>query len=458
MKAKNPKISKANSAYPKLNANAAGIDIGATSNYVAVPIDRAEEPVRRYGQFTADLADIADWLTECGVQTVAMESTSVYWVPLFELLETRGFKVCLINSRHWRTLDGRKTDVCDSQWLQYLHSCGLLHASYRPEQQVCSLRSLLRHREGLVQAASSQIQLMQKSLTQMNIQLHNVISDLTGKTGLAILDAILAGQRDPKVLAELKDPRIQCSKETIEKSLVGHYLPEHLFTLKQSLCSYRHFKTLIDDCDREIEMMVANFDSRLDPTQMPPSSGSKQKPQGRNTIHFEHANLTQEMHRIYGTDLTLVPGMGAQTVYTVFSEVGRDLSTPFHDDGRFSSWLGVCPGNNITGDKRKNSKTRKVASRAAQAFRLAAQGLRRSQSALGDYFRRMCARLGTPKGITATAHRLARIFFHLVTTRETYNEAIFAEEQQRSAKRRTNRVTKEAMRLGYRLVPIGAET
>ena len=456
MKAINPKVRKTTNAVPELRPNAAGIDIGETSNYVAVPQDRADEPVRRFGQFTCDLEATAAWLAECGVETVAMESTGIYWIPLFELLETHGFKVYLINSRHWRNLDGRKTDVCDSQWLQYLHSCGLLHASFRPDQQVCTLRSLLRHREGLVQAAASNIQLMQKSLTLMNLQLHNVISDITGKTGLAILDSILAGQRDPKELAELKDPRIKASKETIEKSLVGHSLPEHLFTLKQSLSVYRHYQDLIRDCDHEIEKLVSDFGSRIDPTQTPGSPESKSKTQRRNTLHFENANLTTEMYRLYGTNLTLVPGLGAQTICTLFSEIGRDLSA-FASVGHFCSWMGLCPGNHITGGKRKHSKTRNVTSRVAKAFRLAAQGLWRNQSALGDFHRRMSSRLGGPAGLTATAHRLARIFYHLVTTGETYDESVYADEQERAAERRKRRLAKEARRLGYNLVQVGTE-
>ncbi|GDX41064.1 hypothetical protein LBMAG21_13560 [Armatimonadota bacterium] len=446
-------VPKTMPSLPVLNNYAAGIDIGAPHIYVAVPQDADTQPVRRFETFTQDLEALAQWLHACHIQTVAMESRGVYWIPLFQILEAQGFTLCLVNSRDWRNAPGRKTDVCDSQWLQYLHACGLLRASFRPEQQVCAVRSLLRHRESLISSSASHIQRMQKSLTQMNLQLHHVLSDITGKTGLAILDAILEGERDPDVLSAYRDPRVKASPETIAKSLAGHYRPEHLFTLKQSLCSYRHYQTLITECDAEIERMFADFDARVDPNEKPFPEGSKSKPQRGNVLRFQESDLTEELYRLLGNDLTQVPGFGVLTLYTLLSEVGRDMSA-FPTEKHFCNWLGLCPGNRISGDKVLSSKSRRVASRAARAFRIAAQSLWHSRSALGDYYRRMCARLGRAAGNTATAHKLARIFYHLLKTGEAYEEGVFAQEQERSAKHREHRLEKEAAKMGYKLVPV----
>src|SRR5579864_935628 len=256
------KQAKTTAALPVLHPHAAGIDIGATAIYVGVPEDRATPCVRRFETFTADLLAAADWLEHCGVKTIAIESTGVYWIALFQILEERGFEVCLVNARHLKNVPGHKSDVEDCQWLQYVHACGLLRASFRPDEQICAVRSLLRHRETLVAYAASHVQQMQKALTQMNLLLHNVISDLTGKTGLAILDAILSGERDTAKLAALKDPRIQASPQTIAKSLQGYYRPEHLFPLKQALAAYRHYQQLLSECDQELEKLLRSEERR----------------------------------------------------------------------------------------------------------------------------------------------------------------------------------------------------
>ena len=246
---------------PVLRPNAAGIDIGATEIFVAVPADRDPQHVRCFPTFTQDLYALADWLTQCGIETVAMESTGVYWIPLFQILEERGFAVYLVNARHVKNVPGRRTDVSDCQWLQFLHSVGLLKASYRPAQEVCAVRALLRHRESLVQMAATHVHHMQKALDQMNLQVHHVISDITGLTGLAIIDAILSGERDAKVLAQLRHTRIKASAEVIAKSLVGDYRPEHLFTLRQSVNAYRSYQVMIADCDRGIQQWLQDFEA-----------------------------------------------------------------------------------------------------------------------------------------------------------------------------------------------------
>lgn len=448
------KSSKTAPALPVLNPHAAGIDIGATQIFVAVPSECCASPVRHYDTFTPDLQALADWLLECHIKTVAMESTGVYWIPLFQILEARGLEVYLVNARHLKNVPGHKSDVDDCQWIQYLHACGLLHASFRPEQQVCVVRALLRHRENLVSAASTQVQHMQKSLTQMNVQLHNVLSDITGKTGLAILDAILAGERDPDTLADFRDPHIKASRETIAKSLVGDYRFEHLFVLKQALGAYRYYQQLIAECDQQLEAQLTCFVSRVDPDEKPLSTPLRRfrMPTRGHPLHFEHTDLRTELYRLLGVDLTEVPGLGALTLYTLFSEVGRDLSA-FPTYKHFCSWLGLCPNNRISGGKILSSKTRTVKSRAAQALRMAAEGLCRSHSALGDYYRKMRFRLGPAAANTAAAHKLARIIYHLLTTGESYDESVFAAEQERAHQRRERKLKREAVALGYRLVP-----
>jgi len=444
---------KTTKALPVLNPNAAGIDVGATTVYVAVPKDRDECPVRCFATFTHDLHALADWLHACSVHTVAMESTGVYWLPLFQILESRGLEVCLVNSRHVKNVPGRKSDVADCQWLQYLHAVGLLRASFRPPQTVCAVRSLLRHRDTLVTYAASHIQHMQKALTQMNLQLHHVISDLTGKTGLAILEAILAGERDPHKLAELRDFRIKASAETIAKALVGDWRDEHLFTLRQALSAYRHYQQLLAECDQEIERLLARFDSQVDPTQvpLPPLTTSHRQPQ-RNEIRCHHTDLRTELYRILGVDLTQVPGLQTPTIHTLFTELGPELSA-FPTAKHFASWLGLCPDNRVSGGRVLSAKTRKVKSRAATALRLAAHSLHHSHSALGDFYRRMRARLGAPKAITATAHKLARLLYHLLTTGQAYDESVFARNEERYRQRRVKRLYREAAALGFTLAP-----
>ncbi len=333
---------------PILHPHAGGIDVGATEIYVCVPLDCDPQPIRCFGTFTEELHAPADWLTQCGGTSVAMESTGVYWIPLYQILETRGLEVCLVNARHVKNVPGRKTDVQDCQWLQYLHSVGLLRASFRPPETVCAVRALLRHRETLVQLAATHTQHMQKALHQMHLQLHHVLSDLTGVTGLAILDAILAGERDPQALAQHRDGRIKASRETIAKALVGDYRPEHRFTLRQALASYRHYQRLIAECDREVQALRAAVASQVDPARqpLPPAPPARRKPH-RKTPSFE---LRAELYRVLGTDLTQVPGLQTPTVHTLFAELGADLSA-FPSGRHFASWLGLCPDNRISGGR-----------------------------------------------------------------------------------------------------------
>ena len=443
--------SKTTQSQPVIRPHAAGIDVGATELYVAVPADCDPLPVRTFGTFTEDLHALAQWLVDCGVRTVALESTGVYWIPIFQILEARGLEVCLVNAHYVKNVPGRKTDVCDCQWLQYLHSVGLLRASFRPPAQVCALRTLWRHRDMLVRCAASHVQHMQKALTQMNLQLANVISDLTGKTGLAIIDAILTGERDPQNLAALRDGRIKADKSTIAKSLVGDWKEEHLFTLRQARAIYGHYQQMAAECDVQIAVFLRGFESRIDVAAAPLPARTCHGP-NRNEPRFD---LRTELYRILGVDLTQVPGLQNTTISTFLSEVGpcvERFATPKH----FASWLGLCPDNRITGGRVILSATRDVKSRTAYALRMAAQSFHRSQSALGDYFRRMKARLGTPAAITAAAHKLARIIHHLIKHRCPYDASVFAAEEEFHRKRREKNLRKQAAAHGFQLVSIPA--
>jgi|SRR5271165_232163 len=431
-----------------IEPNAAGIDVGAREIYVAVARDRDPEPVRCFSTFTEELRAIAAWLKHCGVSSVAMESTGVYWIPLYEVLEEAGLRVCLVNSRHVKHVPGRKSDVSDCQWLQYLHSVGLLRGSFRPEAAICALRALSRHRSNLVEVAAVHVQHMQKALTQMNLQIHHVLSDITGKSGLAIVDAILAGKRDPEQLARLADGRIRAERGTVIKSLVGNYRSEHLFTLRQSLEAYRHYQKMLVDCDREIEQRMGQLPNQ--PNGGQPFEDNKRGKRRKNQFHFD---MGKELYRVLGTDLTAVPGLSALTVHTLVTEIGTDLRR-FPNVAAFTSWLTLCPGSKKSGGKVLSSKTRKSNSRLAAALRLAAQTLHKSHSYLGAYYRRMRARLGAPQAITAAAHKLARIVYHLITTRTAYDESVFAIEEQKLALRNQHRLHKQALALGFQLVPL----
>jgi transposase len=434
-------------SLPVLRPNAAGIDIGATEIVVAVPPgrDQENEDVRTFPTFTQDLYRLAAWLKQCDVDTVAMESTGVYWIPLFQILEAQGFEVFLVNARSVKNVPGRKTDVRDCQWLQFLHSVGLLEASYRPAKDVCALRTILRHQDALTKLSAQHIQHMQKSLDQMNLKLHNVISDITGLSGLKILDAILDGERDPKTLARLCHPRIQAPKEIVAKSLVGDYLPEHLFTLRQSLECYRHYQRQLEDLDREVHRMLDAFPEKDSQSFSDPIT----KPQ-KNKV-----GLGGDLKRIFGVDITQIPGIGLNTAQTILGEVGPDF-TKFRSASAFASWLTLCPNNKVSGGKVLSRQTRKTKSRAATALRMAANSMHHNKSWLGHFYRRMRSKLGAPKAIVATAHRLARIIYHLITTGQEYDESVYAAAQLRDQNRQLRRVSASAKALGYQLMPIAS--
>lgn len=390
-----------------INAHAAGIDIGSRENWVCVPPDAAGANVRKFGTFTADLEAMAQWLVDCGVSSVAMEATGVYWIPAFQILERRGLKVILANARQTKNVAGRKSDVMDCQWIQRLHTYGLLQGSFRPADPYCVLRTYLRYRDELVAARSTQCQHMQKALQQMNIQLTQVLSDVTGVSGLAIIGAIVEGQRDPAQLAALTDRRVRASQAAIQEALRGDYRPEHLFVLRQAFELYHTFEAKIAACDQELAQEMERLPDKVDVAAKPlPARKEGRKP---------------HLDKLGGQD--------------------------------FCSWLGLCPDNRISGGKVLSSRTRRVVNRLSDAFRMAASTLERSQSALGGFYRRMKARLGAAEAVTATAHKLARITYRLVKHGEAYVRQGLEDYEKRFRQRRLMAVQRSAKAMGFQLVP-----
>jgi len=437
--------------------NAAGIDIGAREIYVAVPADRDEHFVRKCETFSGDLRQMAEWLVHCGITTAAMEATGVYWIPVYDVLEQHGIKPCLVNPRNMKNVPGKRTDFHECQWIQHLHSLGLLHSAFRPDGEVCAVRSLMRHRNDLVEMASQHIQHMKKALVQMNVQFQHVISDITGLTGLAILDAILAGERNSAVLAKLRDPRIQASEETIRKSLEGNWRAEHILALKQRLSLYRTYRDQISDCDQEIEKLVAAFEPRVDPDEKPMPEDRKQKQRKRKKKSGNpDFNMRAEAYKLFGVDLTQIPGL-MTLVFMLFSEVGRDMSR-WPTAAHFVSWLGLCPDNDISGGKVLWRGVRRTKNRAGTLFRLAAHSLHRDQTPMGDYLRRMKAKLGPAAATTATAHKIAIIFYTMVKQQVEYDASLWAQRDQMREKRLEARLHKQAAQRGYKLVPMEEKT
>jgi transposase len=430
---------------PQLTANAAGIDVGGTSHFVVVPPDRDGTPVREFRTFTGDLYRLAEWLTACGIETVAMESTGVYWIPLFQVLEARGFTVKLVDAHQLKQAPGRKSDVLDCQWLQQLHSFGLLAGAFRPDDQLCVLRSYLRQRAMLATYAGQHGQHMQKALVQMNLQLQVVLEDITGATGRKIIRAVLAGERDPHTRAALRDGRCKHSAATIAAALQGDWRAEHLFALEQAVELVEQYQAKIAACDARIQAHLQQFPDRG--TGEPPAPG----PQPRADRHDLRFDATAELYRVSGVDLTAVPGLQAHTVLKVLSEIGLDM-TRWPSAKHFGSWLGLAPNNRISGGKILSRRTKPTANRAAAARRVAAQSLHRSKSALGAFLRRKAAHLGMPKAITATAYTLARSIYSLLSSGHAYVEPGQDAYELAHKHRAVRSLSKRARDLGFDLV------
>jgi transposase len=406
--------------------------------------------VQKFGTFTGDLEKLADWLQDCGIKTVAMESTGVYWIPAFQVLERRGFEVRLVNARQVKNVSGRKSDVLDCQWIQRLHSYGLLNASFRPADQMCVLRTYLRYRDELVCARSVQCQHMQKALQQMNVQLHQVLSDITGVSGLRIIEAILAGERDVKQLAGLADRRVRASQGTIEKALRGDYRAEQLFVLQSAFDLYQNYEQKIHLCDEQVIAQLAQLPARVDLKEQPVPPRKPGRPQRLDLV--AGTDLRAELYRCAGVDLTAIEGIGVLTAEVVISEIGLDMSR-WRSEKHFASWLGLCPDNRISGGKVLSSHTRQVVNPLADALRIAATTLQNSKTALGAFYRRMRARLGAASAITATAHKLARIIYRLLKHGELYVQQGMEVYERRYRERLLHNLKKTASTLGFELTP-----
>jgi transposase len=434
---------------PRVHPRAAAIDIGAKIHVAAVGPDRDQEPVRTFNTFTDDLHRLADWFSSCGIRTVVMESTGVYWIPIFEILEQRGFEVMVVNARDAKHVPGRKTDVSDAQWLQRLHEYGLLRASFRPQAEMAGLRSYLRQRERLLEYGAAHIQHMQKALTQMNLQLHHVVSDITGVTGLLIIRAIAAGERDPSVLATHRDRRCHASVETISQALVGNYREEHIFALTQALELYDVYQAKVVACDRQIEARL----KRLKKSAPPPASklpAARQRGRQPNAPAFD---ARAALHAILGVDLTQIHGLGPYLALKLVGECGTTLAA-WPSAKHFTSWLGLAPHNKISGGKVLSSKTRRTSNRASSLLRLAALTVGRTDTALGAFFRRLSARVGKAKAITATARKIAVLFYNTLRHGMSYADPGAAYYEDRYKQRVLNNLQRRAKSLGFVLEPV----
>jgi len=441
---------------PSIHPKSAGIDIGAEELVCAVPPDLDQQAVKTFPTFTRDLHALRDWLTSLGVTTVAMESTGTYWIATYEILEAAGIEVCLVNARHVKGVPGKKTDVCDAQWLQQLHAAGLLRASFRPSREVVAVRQLVRHRSDLVRESSRHIHHMQKTLIEMNIKLHHVFSDLDGMSAMAIVEAILAGERDPESLWLLRDRRCRCSREEFEKALEADWQSAQLFILGQSHRAWQQTHEAIAACDEAIEDHLEQVSSESD-DDLPPEEENRRKRRGKNDVGFD---IRAEAYRQYGVDLSRVDGISNGTLLVLLSEIGNaeELRKNFRSAKAFSSWLGLCPDNRISGGKVLKTKTRPVVNRVSNALRLAAFGVGRSDSALGDYCRRMKAKLGKAEGITATAHKLSRVIYGMIHSKQPYDEAIAFQTHPSTRTRRLKKLRKIAHSLGMQLTAIQPES
>lgn len=454
---KSTKSSKTKPAsLSQLNPKCAGIDVGAAELFVCIAKNSSEQEVRTFSTFTADIKLMIQWLKKNKIESVSMESTGVYWIPPYEFLEEAGFEVLLVNARFFKAVPGRKTDVQDCQWIQQLHSYGLLRGSFRPEMDIVELRSYVRQRSRLFESAGIQVQLMHKALTLMNIQLNHVISDITGMTGMNIIRAILRGERDPATLADLSVASCRKKMDLIAKALEGHYREEHVFALQQAYEAYEFFHEQIDKCEKKIQYVLHTIQAKEEAiieNQHQPElikKGNPKKSYNRSPYRF---NAKVEIKKITKADLTSIPGIDENTAMKILSEIGTDMSR-WRSAKAFVSWLGLCPGNKVSGGKVLSSKTKPSDNKAAQALRMAASCLYRSTCYLGAFYRRMRSRLGAPKAITATAHKLAKTIYRMLTTGEDYRELGENYYEQHYQDRVLKNLKKRAKEMGYALTAI----
>ena len=451
----NKKNARRQEKFDVVHPKAAGIDIGSQEHYVAVPADQGSQTVQCFGCYTADLRRMAGWLRDCDIKTIAMESTGVYWIPVYEYLEREGFEVLLVDARQTKNVTGRKTDVLDCQWIQRLHSYGLLSSAYRPTREIAVMRNYWRHRSTLVQECAHQIHLMQKALEQMNLQLHKAVTDIMGVTGRMIIEAILHGERNPLTLAKLRHATVKSSESELAKALEGTWEPAHLFALRQSYECYKFLQGQLVQCDDEIEQYMATLRSNAKGETAKPQQGSapEKSRRGKPKKNQPHFDLRSEQIRIAGVDLTAIPGIDALTAQMILTECGTSVEG-FPSEKHFTSWLGLCPNNRKTGGAIYSRRTRKVNNRLATAFRVAAFGMCRSQTAIGAYYRRIRSRVGAPKAITATARKLACIVYRMLKYGEEYMERGADYYEQKYKKKIVKTIAKKAKDLGFQLVEL----
>jgi transposase len=435
----------------QVNENAAGVDIGAEEIVVCVAGNETTQIVKAFGNYTVDLQNIGKWLHEHHVKTVAMESTGVYWIPLFEELERQGFECLLISSRTLRRVSGRKSDIQDAQWIQTLHSYGLLESSFRPQGELVALRTMLRHRGQLLEHRSPHIQHMQKALLQMNVQLSQALSDVTGETGQAILRAIVAGERDPQKLAELRNRQCKKSVEEIGKALTGTWRAEHLFVLKQSLELYDFYTKQVEECDAEIERLYALIRPDWEAGELKPLPAKKRNSHSKNAPE-QKEEIRTHLKRISGVDVSVVDGFGVSLAQTVIMEVGTDM-TKFPSEKHFCSWLGLAPKHEISGAKVLKNKTMKTKNRAGQAFRMAAQSVKRADCVFGSLYRRLKGRLDKAQATVATAHAIARVVYRMLKYKVEYETISVEEYEKKYKEQQIKSIKKKAEKFGFQLVP-----
>jgi transposase len=440
-----PKRSRPERDISLTHRDAGALDIGARMHVAAVPPDRDHvEPVRTFGTCTGDLQRLADWFERCGVRTVAMESTGVYWIPAYEVLEQRGFEVVLVNARDAKHVPGRKTDVSGAQWLRRLHEYGLLRASFRPKGELAALRAYLRLRERLLEYAASHIQHMQKALMQMNVQLHHVVTDITGATGMRILRAIVEGVRDPAVLASHRDRRCHASVEEVSAGLTGNWREEHIFALGQALELYDAYQAKVVECDARIEAVLGRLrDAAARPASRLPPARHRD-----GTANAPGFNARAALHAILGVDLTQIHGLGPSLALKLVGECGTDLSA-WPTAKHFTSWLCLAPSNKVSGGKVLSTRTRRSGSRAAALLRLAAVTVGRTQTALGAFYRRLSARVGKAKAVTATARKIAALFYNTLRHGMAYADPGASYYEERYRVRVLANLKRRAKSLGY---------
>lgn len=447
------KIKKASLAsdLPIIQTNACGIDVGGESIFVCVPRDRDPTPIREFSSFTADLRDMAEWLKKCNITTIAMESTGVYWVPIFEVLDERGFDVHLVNAHHVKNVPGRKTDVSDAEWIQRLHSFGLLSGSFRPSDEVVVFRNYVRHRNTLMQRGADQLNYAQKALEQLNIKLGFVISDISGSTGTKIIEDIIRGERDPLKLALHRDPRCRSSEEVIAKSLEGNWREEHLLCLKHAWEAYLFFHKQIVECEQSIEQLLESFEKKeciKEAIQVFPKS--LKRTCNKSPYYFD---MRTQLHRWAGVDLCVLPGINENVASRILSEIGTNM-TKWKSVKHFASWLAVCPGNKISGGKRLSGKTKPSNNKAREALGMAAQALAHSNSYLGAYYRKMRAKFGAPKANRAAAHKLAKIIYAMLKHGKEFVELSEVDFEIHHIEKTIMNMESRAREFGFELVPL----